>query len=106
LAECLAFQMQRGVLQYIAGRSEINLPKLVPFHDRDIVVTACGRICTHRKKMHISIVLAGQMLAIKGVDDGVWLVSFMDYDLSYIEFEQRTSNLSTIRSVPGLLRVG
>jgi hypothetical protein len=44
----------------------------------------------HRKKIHISTVLAGQMLGIKEVDDGIWLVSFMDYDLGYIEFEQRT----------------
>jgi hypothetical protein len=44
-----------------------------PFHDRDIVVTACGRICLHRKKINISTVLAGQKLGIKEVDDGIWL---------------------------------
>ena len=31
-----------------------------PFHDRDILVTACGRICLHRKKINISTVFAGQ----------------------------------------------
>jgi transposase InsO family protein len=61
-----------------------------PFHDRDILVTACGRICMHRKKIHISTVLAGQTLGIKEVDDGIWLVSFMHYDLGYIDLEQRT----------------
>ena len=54
-----------------------------PFHDRDILVTACGRICLHRKKINISTVLAGQTLGIKEVDDGIWLVSFMHYDLGY-----------------------
>ena len=36
-----------------------------PLHDRDILVTACGRICLHRKKMNISTVLAGQRLGIE-----------------------------------------
>ena len=34
-------------------------------------------------------VLAGQRLGITEVDDGVWLVSFMHYDLGYIDREQR-----------------
>jgi hypothetical protein len=61
-----------------------------PFHDRDILVTACGRICMHRKKINLSGVLAGQRLGLKEVDDGIWLVSFMHYDLGYIDLEQRT----------------
>ena len=59
-------------------------------HDRDVLVTACGRLCMHRKKINISTVLAGQRLGIKEVDDGIWLVSFMHYDLGYIDLEQRT----------------
>jgi hypothetical protein len=35
-------------------------------------------------------VLAGQKLGIKEVDDGIWLVSVMDYDLRYFDLEQRT----------------
>jgi len=61
-----------------------------PFHDRDILVTACGRICMARKKINVSTVLAGQRLGIKEVDDGIWLISFMRYDLGYIDLEQRT----------------
>ena len=68
-----------------------GLPDLTyPFHDRDILVTACGRICLYRKKINISAVLAGQRLGIKEVDDGIWLVSFMQYDLGYIDLEQKT----------------
>ena len=68
-----------------------GLPDLdYPFHDRDILVTACGRICMHRKKINISSVLAGQKLGLKEVDDGIWLVSFMRYDLGYIDLEQKT----------------
>jgi hypothetical protein len=69
-------------------RTYDGLPELsCPFHDRDVLVTACGRLCLHRKKINISTVLAGQKLGIKEVDDGIWLVSFMDYDLGYFDDE-------------------
>lgn len=68
-----------------------GLPEIeYPFHDRDALVTNCGRICMYRKKINISIVMAGQRLGIKEVDDGIWLVSFMQYDLGYIDLEQKT----------------
>ena len=44
----------------------------------------------HRKKINISHVLAGQRLGIKEVDEGIWLVSFLPYDLGYIDLEQKT----------------
>ena len=72
-------------------RPYLGLPDVAyPFHDRDVLVTACGRICMHRKKINISTALAGQRLGIKEVDEGIWLVSFMDYDLGYIDLEQKT----------------
>jgi transposase InsO family protein len=68
-----------------------GLPELsYPFHDREILVTACGRICLHRKKINFSTVFAGQTVGIKEVDDNVWLVSFMHYDLGYFDLEQKT----------------
>jgi len=68
-----------------------GLPELIyPFHDREVLVTACGRLCLHRKKINVSTVLAGQKLGIKEVDDGIWLVSFMHYDLGYFDLEQKT----------------
>ena len=68
-----------------------GLPELgYPFHDRSILVTACGRICLHRKRINISTVLAGQTLGIKEIDEGIWLVSFMHYDLGYFDLEQKT----------------
>ena len=74
-----------------SSRPYSGLPELIyPFHDKDVMVTACGRICMHRKKINISTVLAGQRLGIAEVDDGIWLVSFMHYDLGYIDLEQRT----------------
>ena len=41
----------------------------------------------HRKNINIS---TGQKVGIKEVDDGIWLVSFLTYDLGYIDLEQRT----------------
>jgi transposase InsO family protein len=68
-----------------------GLPEIdYPFHDRDVLVTCCGRVCMHRKKINISTALAGQRLGIKEVDDDIWLISFMKYDLGYIDLEQRT----------------
>ena len=68
-----------------------GLPELAyPFHDSTIRVTSCGRICLHRKKINLSTVFAGQAVGIKEVEEGIWLVSFMDYDLGYIDLEEKT----------------
>jgi len=74
-----------------ATRQYAGLPDLsYPFHDLEVMVTACGRICIHRKKINLSIVLAGQKLGLKEVEENTWLVTFMNYDLGYIDLEQRT----------------
>ena len=44
-------------------RPYIGLPEIdYRFHDRDIIVTNCGRACLFRKKINISTVLAGHKL--------------------------------------------
>lgn len=43
-----------------------------------------------------STFMTGQRLGLKEVDDGMWLVSFMQDDLGYIDLEQRT--LQTIEN--------
>ena len=87
-----ALGMKRPAELYSASpRPYDGLPDLTyPLHDRDVLVTACGRICMHRKRVNISTVLAGQRLGIKEVDDGIWIVSFMRYDLGFIDLEQKT----------------
>ena len=60
------------------------------WHDSDALITACARLCMHRKRISISHVLAGQRVGIKEVDEGIWIVSFMHYDLGYIDLEQKT----------------
>jgi hypothetical protein len=68
------------------GLSELDYP----FHDKTIQVTNCGRTCLHRKKINLSTVFAGQALGIKEVEEGIWLVSFMEYDLGYIDLQEKT----------------
>jgi putative transposase len=67
-------------------RAYQGLPDLdYPFHDRSVIVTTCGRICLKRRKINLSCVFAGQKVGIKQVEDRLWLVSFMDYDLGYFD---------------------
>lgn len=77
-----------------ATRLYRGLPELAyPFHDHTIHVTHCGRICLHRKKINLSTVFAGQAVGLKEVEEveeGIWLVSFMEYDLGYIDLEEKT----------------
>ena len=88
--EALAMKVP-GEVYCPSSKPYAGLPDVdYPFHDKDILVTACGRICMHRKKINISTVMAGQRLGIKEVDEGIWLVSFMKYDLGYIDLEQKT----------------
>jgi putative transposase len=67
-----------------------------PLHDKIITVTQCGRICLRKKKINFSIVFAGQKIGIKEVDDQVWLVSFMQYDLGY--FDEQTCKLEALEN--------
>ena len=58
-----------------------------PFHDLSITVTHCGRICFKGRKINLSHVFAGQPVGIRQVEDRVWLVSFLTYDLGYFDDE-------------------
>lgn len=89
--EALAMKRPADVYRPSAKPYDGRLPELAyPLHDRNVLVTACGRICMYRKRVNISTVLAGQSLGIKEVDEGIWLVSFMSYDLGFIDLEQKT----------------
>lgn len=73
------------------GRAYRGLPEPhYPFQDRTIVVTSCGRLCLYNKKINLSVSLAGQADDLNEVHHGIWLVSFMEYDLGYIELEEKT----------------
>ena len=51
-------------------------------------MTRCGRICFGRLKVNLSTVFAGQLVGISEVEEQVWLVSFLDYDLGFFDTEK------------------
>ncbi len=59
-----------------------------PFHDRTVRVTRCGRICLGRRKINLSNVFAGQVVGLREVDDRIWLVSFLDFDLGFFDHQE------------------
>ena len=58
-----------------------------PYHDRTIRVTGCGRICFGRRKINLSSVFAGQTIGLREIDDDIWQVSLLEYDLGYFDKE-------------------
>jgi transposase InsO family protein len=87
--------MYPGEVYTPSGR-EYFLPETpqYPFHDRTILVTQCGRICMGRRKINLSTVFAGQHVGIREIADGIWLVSFMDYDLGF--FDQQENRVEPV----------
>lgn len=60
-----------------------------PMHDMTVTVTRCGRICKGRSKINLSRVFAGQEVGLLEVDEKLWLVTFMDYDIGYFDEDDR-----------------
>jgi transposase InsO family protein len=56
-----------------------------PYHDRTVRVTNCGRICMGKRKISLSKSFADQLVGVREVDDKIWLVSFMEFDLGYFD---------------------
>ena len=69
-------------------------PIFYPFHDKTVQVTRCGRICEKGLKVSLSRSFAGQEVGIKEVEDGIWVVSFLDYDLGY--FDEANSRVEPV----------
>jgi putative transposase len=61
------------------------VPLFYPMHDKTIIITQCGRICERGLKVSLCRAFAGQEVGIKEMEDGIWVVSFMDYDLGYFD---------------------
>jgi transposase InsO family protein len=93
-----ALGMQTPAAVYVPSpRAFAGLPELAyPFHDRDIIAAQSGVISLHGRTIFISSVFGGQRLGLREVDTDVWLVSFMRYDLGYIDLE--TCTLQTIEN--------
>ena len=66
-----------------SNREYKGLPELgYPFHEQEKRITVRGDIVLSRnRRVFISIVLANQPVGLTEVDDGIWKVTFMDYDI-------------------------
>ncbi|MCB9091184.1 MAG: transposase [Halobacteriovoraceae bacterium] len=60
-------------------------PLFYPLHDKTITVSQCGRICDRGFKVSLSRAFAGVEVGVKEMEDGIWVVSFLDYDLGYFD---------------------
>ena len=49
--------------------------------------TRYGRICMGALKINLSQAFAGQKVGVKQVEEKIWLVSFMQYDLGFFDHE-------------------
>jgi len=78
-------------------------PIYYPFHDQTIVVSQCGRVCTKGLKVSLSKAFAGVEVGIKEMEDGIWVVSFLDYDLGY--FDDKSRKVEPITDPFGLGKV-
>lgn len=57
-----------------------------PLHDLVLNVSSSGSIyLPGRKAIYVSSTLAGQPLGLRELDDGRWLVTFVDLDLGHVE---------------------
>lgn len=75
-------------------------PIFYPFHDKTITVSQCGRICDRGLKVSLSRAFAGVEVGIKEMEDGIWVVSFLDYDLGY--FDDKGKRVEPIEDPFGL----
>jgi len=78
--KCPGELFQKNTKPY-TGLPELNYP----LHDLTVRITHCGRICIGRKKFNLSRAFAGHDVGVNEVSDGIWLVSFMDYDIGYFD---------------------
>lgn len=69
-------------------------PLLNLMYDQTITVIQCGRICTKALKISLSRSFAGLQFGVKEMEEGIWVVSFMDNGLGY--FDERGSRVEPL----------
>jgi putative transposase len=66
------------------------------YHDALSLLNAAAGSVLKAARSNLSHVFAGQLAGIKQVEDRIWLVSFMQYDLGY--FDNETCRLEPIEN--------
>ena len=52
---------------------------------RSVATGPASRICIGKRKINLSQVFSGQLVGIREVEEKIWLVSFLDFDLGYFD---------------------
>ncbi len=69
-----------------------------PDHDHSVRATRCGRLCIGQRKINLSQVFACQTVGIREIEDRIWLVSFLDFDLGFFDQDEGSVEPDPLRS--------
>jgi hypothetical protein len=69
--------------------SELEHPRY-PLHDQTRFVTKSGSIRFDERDIYLTRALTGQRVGLRQVESKTWLVSFMDFDLAYLDLSNKT----------------
>jgi hypothetical protein len=61
-----------------------------PFHDRTAVVTSCGRVCLHNKRVNLSQVLQGQKVVLNEVEPTSGSCPSWTMTWGYIDLDEKS----------------
>jgi len=85
--KCPGEVYEKSPRQY-KGLSDITYPGF----DKTLLISNCGRVCMRGGKIHVSKAFANQPVGLNEVEDNIWEVRFMDYELGYFdEFSRKFS---------------
>lgn len=65
-------------------------PLFYPLHDIQRVVSDSGCIRMNKRNLYVGTAFVGVDLGLRQLELHTWLLSFMDYDLAYLDLQQRT----------------
>ena len=88
-----ALQMQPPTAVHVSSNRRLpeHLPPLVyPLHDIQRTVSNNGCIRMNNRNLYVSTALVGVEIGLRQLELHTWLLSFMDYDLAYLDVEQGT----------------
>lgn len=70
-------------------------PLEYPDHDQTIPVTNCGSLyLNNRKRLYVGTVFGGENLGIKKIEEDVWRLTFMHYDLGFFDMNNPVIQIS------------
>lgn len=78
--KCPGEVYERSRKEY-SGLSELTYPGF----GKTLLITNCGRLCVNRSKIHLSRAFANQPVGLEEVEENIWQVNFMDYELGYFD---------------------